>query len=80
MEELLASIGSPSEVPVPCISRLLMSPGAPFAEANVARITACWLGPFGACHRVSVNILDELMLRASVSAASICFEPDTAWY
>ena len=43
-----SSIGSPSEVPVPCASTRSMSAGASFACASAARITASCAGPFGA--------------------------------
>src|ERR1039457_2471262 len=43
-----ASIGSPSRVPVPCPSTTSTCPGPSPAAASAARITRCWLGPFGA--------------------------------
>ncbi len=43
-----ASMGSPRLVPVPCASTTSMSSGLTPLADKAARITRCWLGPFGA--------------------------------
>ena len=43
------SMGSPSDVPVPCISSVLMLPGLVPETPKADLMTACWDGPFGAC-------------------------------
>ncbi|GAA5708190.1 hypothetical protein Save01_09069 [Streptomyces avermitilis] len=43
-----ASIGSPSDVPVPCASTMSTSASASPALATACRITRCCEGPFGA--------------------------------
>ena len=42
------SIGSPSGVPVPCISRPSTAPGSVLADPRQLRITRCCEGPLGA--------------------------------
>ena len=42
------SMGSPREVPVPCICRLATSQAPCLPAASAARTTSCWLGPLGA--------------------------------
>lgn len=46
--QCLASIGSPSAVPVPWASTASTSSGDSPAFANACRITRCWEIPFGA--------------------------------
>ena len=42
-----ASIGSPSDVPVPCASRYPTSLGSRSARFSASAITRCWATPFG---------------------------------
>ena len=42
------SIGSPSDVPVPCISSPSTSPESILAVCKALRIVRCWEGPLGA--------------------------------
>jgi len=46
-----ASMGSPSDVPVPCISSASTSCAARCPAASAARSTCCCAGPLGACAR-----------------------------
>ena len=41
------SIGSPSDVPVPCASRYPTSPAATPAHSSASAMTRCWATPFG---------------------------------
>lgn len=43
-------MGSPKEVPVPCISKTATSGSGTCPAFRAARITVCWDGPFGACN------------------------------
>ena len=53
----LTSMGSPREVPVPCISRARMSQAGIVPWANAALMIFCWLGPLGAYNKSRQDFL-----------------------
>eukprot|EP00955_Chlamydomonas_euryale_P074704 362107-Chlamydomonas_euryale.AAC.8 len=60
-------MGSPSGVPVPCISSRSTSAGMARADASAARSAACWLGPLGA---VRLLLRPSWLTAAPTSSAS----------
>lgn len=65
------SMGSPREVPVPCISSPVTSSAARSASVSAPRMTLCCEGPFGA-----VRLLERpsCIQRADVTTSPILFD------
>ncbi len=72
------SMGSPRDVPVPCISSVLMLPGLVLETPNAVLMTACCEGPFGACkqepfhHHPQIIVASRMPIQSDLSVLTPC--------